>query len=58
MLKKPTTTAQEFILHHILSDNAKPPQDYKAPHAYRGTPQKPHYPRSTRKKKLFKGHRP
>lgn len=56
----------------ILSYYGKEPvmRDYKAPHALRGTPAKPHFKRSQRMvfskasddlipvRRLFKGHRP
>lgn len=49
--------AQQFII-----DLGQPMlgswRDYKAPHAYRGTPAKPHSARSRKRRGLFKGHRP
>ena len=60
--------AQLFYLD--LARNANFTRSYKAPHAMRGTPEKPHYARGTVlsdeegnpmkrviKKRLFKGHR-
>ncbi|MDK3075161.1 hypothetical protein QO034_18900 [Sedimentitalea sp. JM2-8] len=46
--------AQE-LLQVIIGDGALPgPHDYKAPHANRGTPPRPHYSRYSRKPRAFR----
>lgn len=56
---KHTPTIAFEILHSLLpTDKVPGPHDYKAPHALRGTPPRKRYPRATRPKRLFKGHRP
>lgn len=48
------TVAQE-LLHAILSDCGPiDPHQYKAPHAPRGTPPRPHYSRYRRTPRLFR----
>ena len=66
----PFTLATSLILAYYGKDTDVRPggaQSYKAPHAYRGTPEKPRRPRQVWDKmratygptfKLFKGHRP
>lgn len=50
-------TAQVFYL--ALCKNANFNRDYKAPHAYRGTPPRPRFSRAARRRPgLLKGLRP
>lgn len=49
--------AQIFLLD-LFGPDPKPPRDYKAPHAYRGTPPRPKGGKvKGLRKRLFKGHR-
>ncbi len=49
-------TAQIFYLN--LCHNANLGRDYRAPHANRGTPPRPHYSTKPARKGLLKGLRP
>lgn len=52
-----TPTVALDLLHSFFGDVVRP-WGYKAPHALRGTPPRPHYARAKRRRRLFKGHRP
>lgn len=57
MLSRRLTRAQVFLME-LFGPDSRPPIDYKAPHAYRGTPPKRRRGKLLGvKKRLFKGHR-